>query len=70
MSHKELKKFIEESDPIQKIVILLDTFSYEQLQDIFNIELSEDYVECLDVYTAYDFITQYEQQIINKWANL
>lgn len=70
MQDKELIRFKEETDPIQKIVILLDIFSYDELLDKFNIELSEDYVECLDVYTAYDFITQYEQDIINKWERL
>lgn len=63
--------FINEEDVVTKIEILLDTFGLEGIKDRFGIEdLTEEYIEYLDVFTAFDFIDMYEDYIIKKWKKM
>ena len=67
----KLKQFIEEEDPIAKIEILMNLFGVDGFRDRFEItDLTEDFIETLDVYTAFDFIEMYEDFIVKKWKNM
>lgn len=67
---KELQQFIEENDPLAKVEILLRVFSIEDINSIFQIDIDENYIETLDIYTAYDLIEIYEEEIIKKWIEI
>ena len=67
----KLSKFIAENDPVAKIEILINTFSLDDIRDRFGItELTEEFIECLDVFTAYDFIEFYEDYIVDVWKKM
>ena len=68
---ERLRQFEEAFDPIEKIEILISTFSIEGIKECFDIDdLTEEYIETLDVYTAYEFIEFYESYIIKKWKKM
>lgn len=66
-----LRRFQNEIDPLAQMEILIDTFGIDGVKRNFGInDLTEDYVETLDVYSAYDFLEMYEAFIIDKWSKL
>ena len=67
---KSLRQFEETFDPIEKIEILIHAFGLEGIKECFDIDLTEEYVECLDIYTAYDFLELYEEYIVKRWKKM